>query len=118
MGGQENSTTGQHSTIAGGLDNSTTAIKSAILGGQDNTVVASYGAILGGQDNTVASGHSHSSVVAGQNVTTTRSDTAYAPSFFASGSVVSTDIDGIMQLSKKTNFPTSPEIGMICFKRY
>jgi len=115
-GGQENSTTGQHSTIAGGLDNSTTAIKSAILGGQDNTVVASYGAILGGQDNTVASGHSHSSVVAGQNVTTTRSDTAYAPSFFASGSVVSTDIDGIMQLSKKTNFPTSPEIGMICFK--
>lgn len=118
-GGQDNSTTGQHSTIAGGLDNSTSAIKSAILGGQDNTVTATHGAILGGQNNTVASGHTHSSVVAGEDVTTTRSDTAFAPSFFASGSTASTGVEGVMQMTRRINFPTGTDeelAGMLVWK--
>jgi hypothetical protein len=110
-GGESNSTTGANSTVGGGEDNTAASSHSVIGGGQDNQVNANHGAILGGQNNTVSTGHDHSSVVAGENVNTTRSDTAFAPSFFASGSTIvpATSTEATMQMTRRSTFPSGSD---------
>tara|TARA_R110000744_G_scaffold58954_6_gene122970 strand:+ start:91 stop:1587 length:1497 start_codon:yes stop_codon:yes gene_type:complete len=133
-GGQKNSATGTYtsigggfshlasgtfSTIGGGYDSTAEGGYSTIAGGRLNKVSSTYGAILGGQNNIVASTHTNSSIVAGEDVTTTRADTAFAPSFFASGSTASTGIEGVMQMTRRTAFPTGTDeelAGMLVWK--
>lgn len=116
LGGEDNTAEGYSSFIGGGENNelSTDSSLSAIIGGQLNEIIAATGSvILGGRNNEIASTHHRSSILAGENVTTTRSDTAFAPSVYASGSTDATDASGIFQLSLRSTPPTSPEDGML-----
>ena len=105
------------STILGGTNNLVSSSQdNVIIGGSSNEIKeADRATILGGRNNIVSSSHDNSSILAGENVTTTRSDTAFAPSFYASGSLAApaTSLEGVMQLSKRNSPPSNPEEGMI-----
>lgn len=111
IGGEGNIARGFASIIGGGENHSIASAgdKSAIFGGSGNTVAASGSAVIGGQNNTVGDNHHHSSILAGNDISTTRAETAYASSFFASGSLSDTGTQGIMQLSSRTFFPTGTD---------
>ena len=130
VGGIDNISSGANSAVIGGEDNTAetgdsfigggnsnliegSGLVSAIIGGSNNTVAASGSAIIAGKSNTVGDNHHHSSILAGNGITTTRDETAYASSIYASGSATATDAAGIFQLSLRTTTPTSPEPGML-----
>ena len=130
VGGIDNISSGANSAVIGGEDNTAetgdsfigggnsnliegSGLVSAIIGGSNNTVAASGSAIIAGKSNTVGDNHHHSSILAGNGITTTRAETAYASSIYASGSATATDAAGIFQLSLRTTTPTSPEPGML-----
>ena len=121
LAGSGSQAKGEYSTIVGGKNNivDVNGIKSSIVAGSDNSISASGSVILAGEDNEIASTHHHSSILAGNNVTTTRAETAFAPSFFASGSTASTGIEGVMQMTRRTAFPTGTDeelAGMLVWK--
>ncbi|MDA9270623.1 hypothetical protein N9P57_00690 [Planktomarina temperata] len=115
IGGEDSVAKPEGSFIGGGRESSidSNGEFSAIIGGTRNTVTASGSAIITGASNVVGINHNHSSILAGNSIATTRAETAYASSIYASGSADATDASGIFQLSLRTTPPTSPEPGML-----
>jgi hypothetical protein len=80
-----------------------------VAGGFNNKSCGWYSAILGGDSNIIQTAHS-SSFAIGSNITSTRECTTYVNNLFVTGS---TTLDNVIQLSRRTTTPGSPEEGMI-----
>ena len=130
IGGSTHTGSGDYSFIGGGLENSTIGPKSAIIGGSGAEINATGSAILGGSNNTIVVNGNQSSIIAGSNntvehpassiiggedITTSRKFTTFAKSVFVTGSTGETaaDFGGILQLSRRTTTPSASEEGMI-----
>ena len=130
IGGSTHTGSGDYSFIGGGLENSTIGPKSAIIGGSGAEINATGSAILGGSNNTIVVNGNQSSIIAGSNntvehpassiiggedITTSRKFTTFAKSVFVTGSTgeSAADFGGILQLSRRTTTPSASEEGMI-----
>ena len=114
-GGQEHYTTGQRSAIIGGRGGQVKASGSVLLGGSENTIDinGNQSSIIVGSSNTI--GHPASSIIAGENIATSRKFTTFAKSVFVTGSTGegAADFGGLLQLSRRESTPSGPEEGMI-----
>lgn len=114
-GGENNYTSGQRSAAIGGISGEVKASGSVVLGGSQNIidVNGNQSSIIAGSNNSV--GHPASSILAGENIATSRKFTTFAKSVFVTGSTGEgiADFGGLLQLSRRESTPSSPEEGMI-----
>ena len=130
VGGTNHTGSADYSIILGGQDNHTLGIRSAVIGGRGGQAKGSGSVILGGSQNEIdvngnqssiiagsnnTAGHPASSIIAGDNVITSRKFTSFAKSVFVTGSTGEgvADFGGLLQLSRRTTTPQTPEEGMI-----
>ena len=79
IGGSSNTASGNNSSVIGGNDHLVSGSDSAIIGGGDHINSGTTSVIMGGSSNKVNSGVSDSTILGGQGIRATTSQTVYVP---------------------------------------